>query len=90
MKKILTVVLALTAMAFTVTAQTPKGIGNSDPDAKKILDGVSAKFKSFKSVQSKFSLDRERRRQGFGKQNRHCVYERNQVPHQCYGAGYLL
>ena len=26
------------------------------PEAKKILDGVSAKFKSFKTVQSKFSL----------------------------------
>ena len=31
-------------------------MGSNDPDAKKILDGVSAKFKSFKTVQSKFSL----------------------------------
>lgn len=34
----------------------PKGIGKSDPDAKKILDAVSTKFKSFKSVSSKFTL----------------------------------
>ncbi len=56
MKKFLSVVLAMTAMVFTITAQTTKGIGTSDPEAKKILDGVSAKFKSFKAVQSKFSL----------------------------------
>lgn len=46
----------MTAMVFTLCAQPPKGMGNSDPDAKKILDAVSAKFKSFKTVQSKFSL----------------------------------
>src|ERR1700759_5393922 len=31
-------------------------LGKSDPDAKKILDNVSAKFKSYKSVQLDFSL----------------------------------
>lgn len=56
MKKFLSVFLAMTLMVLSVAAQPPKGIGNSDPEAKKILDGVSAKFKSFKSVQSKFSL----------------------------------
>ncbi len=40
----------------TLTAQPPKGMGNSDPDVKKILDAVSAKFKTYKTVQSKFSL----------------------------------
>ncbi len=44
------------AIVLTLPAQPPKGMGNSDPEAKKILDAVSAKFKSFKSVQSKFSL----------------------------------
>lgn len=44
------------AMIFTLSAQPPKGMGSNDPDAKKILDAVSAKFKSFKTVQSKFSL----------------------------------
>src|SRR4029077_4370680 len=33
-----------------------KGMGKSDADAKKILDGVSAKFKSFKTVSAKFNL----------------------------------
>lgn len=41
---------------FTLKAQPPKGMGASDPNAKKILDAVSAKFKTFKSVQGKFSL----------------------------------
>ncbi len=31
-------------------------IGKSDPDAKKILDNVSAKFKTYKSVIAKFTL----------------------------------
>ena len=29
-------------------------MGASDPDAKKVLDAVSAKFKTYKSVQAKF------------------------------------
>ncbi len=37
-------------------AQPPKGMGSSDPNAKKILDAVSAKFKNYKSIQGKFSL----------------------------------
>ena len=41
---------------LTVVAQAPKGMGKSDPDAKKILDAVSSKFKTFKTVQGKFSL----------------------------------
>ncbi|MEP7255779.1 MAG: outer membrane lipoprotein carrier protein LolA [Ferruginibacter sp.] len=56
MKKILSVAVLMLAVIFTVMAQPPKGMGSSDPDAKKILDAVSAKFKSFKTVQSKFSL----------------------------------
>ena len=34
-------------------AQPPKGMGKNDPDAKKILDAVSVKFKSFKTFQRK-------------------------------------
>jgi len=56
MKKIFSLAILMMAFIFSVSAQVPKGMGNSDPDAKKILDAVSAKFKSFKSVQSKFSL----------------------------------
>ena len=56
MKKILSVAVLMLAVFFTTNAQAPKGMGTSDPAAKKILDAVSAKFKSFKSVQSSFTL----------------------------------
>ncbi len=41
---------------FSVAAQPLKGMGKSDPEAKKILDAVSSKFKTLKTVQGKFSL----------------------------------
>jgi outer membrane lipoprotein carrier protein len=56
MKNISGVIIFMLGMVCSLSAQVPKGMGNSDPDAKKILDAVSAKFKSFKSVQSNFSL----------------------------------
>jgi outer membrane lipoprotein-sorting protein len=56
MKRILSVAFITLATFFTVKAQAPKGMGYSDPEAKKILDAVSAKFKTFKSVQSNFTL----------------------------------
>ena len=56
MKKILSVTVLMMAIFFTASAQVPKGMGNSDPQAKKILDAVSAKFKTFKTVQSNFNL----------------------------------
>ena len=40
---------------YGVFSQTT-GMGKSDPDAKKILDNVSAKFKTYKSVTAKFTL----------------------------------
>jgi len=47
----------IVASFFTAIAQTPsKAIGTSDPAAKKILDGVSSKFKTYKTVQAKFAL----------------------------------
>ena len=53
MKKILLAICLFTAIgAFA----QPKGMGKSDADAKKILDGVSAKFKGFKTVVAKFNL----------------------------------
>ena len=55
MKKILTL-LTLTAIYFLPLHAQPKGIGSSDPEAKKVLDAVSAKFKTFKAVQAKFTL----------------------------------
>ena len=56
MKKILGLAVLLMVTFFELQAQVPKGMGNSDPDAKKILDAVSARFKTFKSVQSNFTL----------------------------------
>ncbi len=56
MKKIFTALMIMVGGFLTVAAQAPKGMGKSDPDAKKILDAVSSKFKTFKTVQGKFSL----------------------------------
>jgi len=55
MKKIFTGVFLLLCVILSVNAQ-PAGMGKNDPAAKKVLDAVSAKFKTFKSVQSAFSL----------------------------------
>ena len=55
MNKLLTSALFFALSTTTIFAQ-PKGMGTNDPDAKKILDGVSARFKTFKGVQAKFSL----------------------------------
>ena len=52
--RILAVVLIL--ISVKVQAQAPKGMGTNDPAAKKVLDAVSSKFKSFKSVKAKFAL----------------------------------
>ena len=55
MKNIFTNFLFAIVCMASVNAQ-PKGMGKNDPEAKKVLDAVSSKFKSFKSVQSAFSL----------------------------------
>jgi outer membrane lipoprotein carrier protein len=54
-KKIIAGLFFLMTGVILVSAQTT-GLGKSDPDAKKILDDVSTKFKTFKSVQAKFTL----------------------------------
>ena len=56
MKKLLSTALVLMFVVVTVNAQAPKGMGQSDPAAKKVLDAVSTKFKTFKSVTAKYSL----------------------------------
>jgi outer membrane lipoprotein carrier protein len=56
MKQLVSVMFLLMATLTTLRAQPPKGMGTSDANAKKVLDGVSAKFKGYKSVQGKFSL----------------------------------
>jgi len=53
MKNLLFLIFSLSnVLAFA----QPKGMGKNDTDAKKILDGVSAKFRSFKTVTAKFNL----------------------------------
>lgn len=55
MKNIFTCVISLLVCLLSVKAQTKENVKN-DPGAKIILDAVSNKFKTFKSVQSSFSL----------------------------------
>ena len=54
MKKFLLVGTLLVGF-FSLKAQN-NSLGNSDPEAKKVLDGVSSKFKSYKGVQANFTL----------------------------------
>jgi len=57
MKKNLFFALFLVMTSVYGIAQTSSNsIGTSDPDAKKILDAVTAKFKSYKSVKADFTL----------------------------------
>lgn len=53
MKNLLFSILLLANIS--VFAQ-PQGMGKNDASAKQILDGVSAKFKSFKTITAKFNL----------------------------------
>ena len=55
MKKFITPIILFALFTSMASAQ-PKGMGKSDADAKKILDAVSARFKTFKAVQAKFTL----------------------------------
>ena len=56
MKKVTCILAVLLTLSAVLPAQPPKGMGSSDPEAKKVLDAVSAKFKTFKAVQAKFLL----------------------------------
>ncbi len=55
MKQLYTTLLLVFISFISATAQ-PKGMGSNDPAAKKVLDAVSSKFKTYKSVSAKFSL----------------------------------
>ena len=55
MSRLITGIVILIFGTGSLFAQ-PKGMGKNDPDAKKILDAVSAKFKTFKGVEAKFQL----------------------------------
>ncbi len=56
MKKIIATILLFVLSIHILQAQSTKGLGKNDPDAKKILDAVSAKFKTFQTVESKFTI----------------------------------
>lgn len=55
MTKFLSTGILMLMSVASVVAQ-PKGMGKSDPEGKKVLDAVSAKFKTYKTVTAKFSL----------------------------------
>jgi outer membrane lipoprotein-sorting protein len=55
MKKVVFTVI-VTCLAGLVAFSQNNSIGQSDPDAKKILDGVSKKIKSYKAIDASFSL----------------------------------
>lgn len=56
MKKTIWMGLILCGLAFSATAQSRGSLGQSDPKAKAVLDNVSKKFKSLKSVIANFIL----------------------------------
>jgi len=55
-QKIIYLIFFLFSITLVSNSQVPKGIGKSDPEAKKVLDAVSAKFKTFKTMKASFSL----------------------------------
>lgn len=58
MKKLF-IFFVLTSFTLLATAQTGTNPTKSDPDAKRILDAVSAKFKTFASPQASFTYQVE-------------------------------
>ena len=51
------VLICLSAATTGLLAQAPaKGLGQNDPEAKKVLDAVSSKFKTYKTVKASFTL----------------------------------
>lgn len=56
MNRNLTALIILAIACAQAVAQPTKGLGQSDPAAKKILDAVSAKFKTYKAVSAPFTL----------------------------------
>lgn len=56
LKQFFALILCFLVCTANLFAQATKASGKSDPEAKKVLDAVSAKFKTFKSVKATFSL----------------------------------
>ena len=55
-KGLLTCVFLLLGGWFVLVQAQNNSLGKNDPEAKKVLDGLSAKLKSFKAVQANFTL----------------------------------
>lgn len=55
MKHLYTVIILLSGITVSSFAQTSKNPTKSDPDAKKVLDAVSTKFKTFSTVKADFT-----------------------------------
>lgn len=55
MKKLLSLFVLVTFV--TGAFAQSKSLGTNDPEAKKVLDAVSAKFKTFKTVKGNFALE---------------------------------
>jgi outer membrane lipoprotein-sorting protein len=49
------IVVIMSGLFISAQAQN-NSLGKNDPEAKKVLDGLTAKLKSFKAVQSQFTL----------------------------------
>ena len=56
MKKLLPAIIFLIVLSSLSVMAQPNGLGKNGGDEKKILDGVSSKFKSFKTVTANFDL----------------------------------
>jgi outer membrane lipoprotein carrier protein len=56
MKKIAICFALMLGTCLGVDAQNTNYIGKNDPDAKKVLDALSAKLGSYKAVQANFTL----------------------------------
>lgn len=54
-KNLVVIFLCLSGIGFTAGAQN-NSLGKNDPEAKKVLDALSAKLKSFKSVEVNFTF----------------------------------
>ncbi|MBI2729715.1 MAG: outer membrane lipoprotein carrier protein LolA [Sphingobacteriales bacterium] len=58
MKQLFTFLLLVTGFGMVAQAQ-PKGFGQNDPEAKKVLDAASAKVKAYKTIKTVFTFKLE-------------------------------
>ena len=56
MNKFILCLTLIFSLFLGTQAQSSKGLGSNDPEAKKVLDDVSSKFRTYKTVQAKFVL----------------------------------